>query len=659
MTVLTDDRLAAAIAGVGRPRSPFDYRRRNAYAMMQAGTDSSPVLHPLQGAARLANALIGGWTASQADADERAADQKEISALGEQLAGTPHESLARTIAGLKPETARPILTAALSQKIAGDAAKRDAETFVASWQGPTPNTGAGRATDVTGRPAFGASASPGGYQATLGGYESGNDPNAVNPQSGAHGEFQFLAQAAEDVRRARPDLNLPPDFRQWTQDQQRAAEPIFRQLNAQRLQQAGIAPTPANLYLAHRAGASGAQTILQAPQDTPLSLLVPPTWLQQNPDMRTTAGQFVQLAQQRFGGPAPGGPQGGPQIVQGDSTPQYVTGDGAPPRPLPPQAAGPAMTGPPDVPMPQPSREMLTRYGQLVGAGQMTSAQANTAMRGELTQEWQLRRQQSFENWRLQNQNAREERRDAATADRDAMKREADLRKDVQVRVIGDRVNEFEKNMRPRAQAAHDEILKTHQARQLLDAGAFTGPGANVATSLGRIGEFFGIDATTATNTQALQTVLAERVLSAIKTLGANPSNADRDFIEKARGGQITFSEQALRRILDIGERMSRNVIQQHDSEAGRLRKLPGIDGLPGDFYGIGNVPTYQEWLKDNPATAPQAQPNGYAPHPNPNAPTNMPAPASLPTVNSPEEARRLPSGTQFRTPDGRVKVVP
>lgn len=32
---------------------------------------------------------------------------------------------------------------------------------------------------------------------------------------------------------------------------------------------------------------------------------------------------------------------------------------------------------------------------------------------------------------------------------------------------------------------------------------------------------------------------------------------------------------------------------------------------------------------------------------------------SSLPVVSSPAEARRLPSGTRFRTPDGKVKVVP
>lgn len=30
-----------------------------------------------------------------------------------------------------------------------------------------------------------------------------------------------------------------------------------------------------------------------------------------------------------------------------------------------------------------------------------------------------------------------------------------------------------------------------------------------------------------------------------------------------------------------------------------------------------------------------------------------------VPTVSSPEEAMRLPSGTRFKTPDGRMKVRP
>lgn len=155
----------------------------------------------------------------------------------------------------------------------------------------------------------------GPYQAVTSTAESGNDPKIVNPTSGASGLFQFLPSTAADVRKNNPDLNLPEDFRTWTEPQQRAAETRFRETNGKVLQAAGVPTTPANLYIAHRAGAQGAQTILNAPPDTQLSTTLPPDWLAQNPDMRTTAGAFVQSAQNRFAGVPGAG------VAQGDSVP--------------------------------------------------------------------------------------------------------------------------------------------------------------------------------------------------------------------------------------------------------------------------------------------------------------------------------------------------
>ena len=40
-------------------------------------------------------------------------------------------------------------------------------------------------------------------------------------------------------------------------------------------------------------------------------------------------------------------------------------------------------------------------------------------------------------------------------------------------------------------------------------------------------------------------------------------------------------------------------------------------------------------------------------------SPTGEQAPSSLPRVNTPDEARRLPPGTQFILPDGRIGTVP
>lgn len=197
--------------------------------------------------------------------------------------------------------------------------------------GPAPTAGAPAAAPIT------DPTNPGNYQPTLAIAEGGNGPGAatiVNPQSGAGGQFQFMPSTWNDVRTRNPDLNLPQSPLDAPPELQAKAEERFRASNAAELQKAGIPPTPANLYLAHRAGAQGAQTILGAPPETPMAQLVPPTWLQQNPDMNTTAGQFRHQAEQRFGQPTQAPPQGGTALPAG--MPQQavppVAAAGAPPQ---------------------------------------------------------------------------------------------------------------------------------------------------------------------------------------------------------------------------------------------------------------------------------------------------------------------------------------
>ncbi|WP_206735323.1 hypothetical protein [Rhizobium leguminosarum] len=50
-----------------------DQRKRLAYAMLQQGMDASPVQSPWQGAARLAQALMGGLEIRQQNEEQRAA----------------------------------------------------------------------------------------------------------------------------------------------------------------------------------------------------------------------------------------------------------------------------------------------------------------------------------------------------------------------------------------------------------------------------------------------------------------------------------------------------------------------------------------------------------------------------------------------------------
>ncbi|MEB3045333.1 hypothetical protein [Rhizobium mulingense] len=49
-----------------------DQRKRLAYAMLQQGTDTSPIQSPWQGAARLAQALMGGLAIRQQDEERQA-----------------------------------------------------------------------------------------------------------------------------------------------------------------------------------------------------------------------------------------------------------------------------------------------------------------------------------------------------------------------------------------------------------------------------------------------------------------------------------------------------------------------------------------------------------------------------------------------------------
>lgn len=121
--------------------------------------------------------------------------------------------------------------------------------------------------------------------------------------SGAFGPYQFMPSTWSDVRAKNPDLNLPADMTTATREQHDAAHQRFKAENANSLRGAGIDPTPANLYLAHRFGVEGAASVIKAAPNTPLSSVLPAKWQEQNPDMRgQTAGSFRALAERRYAG---------------------------------------------------------------------------------------------------------------------------------------------------------------------------------------------------------------------------------------------------------------------------------------------------------------------------------------------------------------------
>jgi hypothetical protein len=143
---------------------------------------------------------------------------------------------------------------------------------------------------------------------------------------------------------------------------------------------------------------------------------------------------------------------------------------------------------------------------------------------------------------------------------------------------------------RNKAYGAVDAIKMSHDARALLDEGMTTGAFADPRVMMSKVGALFGMDATQASNAEVFRGVIGQQVLSHIKALGANPSNADRDYIEKVQGGQIALEERSLRRLLDINEKYSRQAIVRFNTDAKKL-----LDANPDQYRAIAPLMQFEE----------------------------------------------------------------
>lgn len=128
--------------------------------------------------------------------------------------------------------------------------------------------------------------------------ESGGNPNAVNPTTGATGTYQFLPSTWQDLMQRHPELGLTADGMTDPAQQQKAM-PVFTAENARTLASNGIAPSPGSLYAAHFLGGEGASQVLSAPDTTPIAQIAPAA-AQANPNIaQMNVGQFRQWASQQ------------------------------------------------------------------------------------------------------------------------------------------------------------------------------------------------------------------------------------------------------------------------------------------------------------------------------------------------------------------------
>lgn len=156
-------------------------RRRMGEALMQGGTDTSPVQHWTQGAARLAQALVGGYEQAQADKGIKEAGDKRQALLAKLMADDDMPAMGGQSAPQpQPMTAPP--PGPVSQM---PMAPPDLAPFIEEQA---------RARGI-----------PPALATSLFATESNFNPMARNPRSGAFGIGQVLASTA-----AQPGYGLPP-----------------------------------------------------------------------------------------------------------------------------------------------------------------------------------------------------------------------------------------------------------------------------------------------------------------------------------------------------------------------------------------------------------------------------------------------------------------
>jgi len=143
------------------------------------------------------------------------------------------------------------------------------------------------------------------------------------------------------------------------------------------------------------------------------------------------------------------------------------------------------------------------------------------------------------------------------------------------------------------AQKAPEMLANVERTKKLLDdKNVITGFGANQRLDVARLGSALGIGGKntqeTVANTQQLLANRAQATLDAVKEsgLGAGSgfSNADRDFLEKAKMGGITYDKTSLQRQLDIEERVARNAANKWNT---RIKSIPESATKP---TGVGPV---------------------------------------------------------------------
>lgn len=236
-----------------------DRKRKVAEALAKQGMDFSPVQHWTQGAARVAQALLGGVEEKRANDAEKANAAESASLLAGLLGGAGGAPAAMPSAAPSSPSASTADPSAAIAAAPADLMPRFAQ-----------------AEAQYGLPA--------NYLAQTAKIESNFDPNAKNPNSSATGLLQFTAPTARQYGLTNPrDPIASID----------AGARLAADNKATLTRALGREPTAGELYLAHQQGGGGASKLLSNPNARAADLVGADAVRLNGGNLNMTAGEFA------------------------------------------------------------------------------------------------------------------------------------------------------------------------------------------------------------------------------------------------------------------------------------------------------------------------------------------------------------------------------
>lgn len=190
------------------------------------------------------------------------------------------------------------------------------------------------------------------------------------------------------------------------------------------------------------------------------------------------------------------------------------------------------------------------------------------------------------------------------------------------------------------ADSAATALDAVGNAKEMLGRGIFSGTGAEFQLGVARALKKAGIyNDERVENTEVFMSQMAKQVVANVKALGSNASNADRDYAERAAGGKIDMSDAGLRRLADVTERTTKQVIARHNMMVAPIVASPNTP------------PELKHMLSVQPRERTPVVPEEAAP-------SAAPVAAGGPKqVKSKIEYDALPKGTPYLAPDGSMRI--